>query len=124
MTKKSAKRKEQASKEQAKESLEVGEELKRKLDAAKEILPSKLFDELYKKVVNNSELTLQQKIMAVEEAVRTYINAMVQPGEPVGVVASSVYRGARNTDDPQDLPLRGPYGVRRDPRAAQAHRDS
>jgi len=88
MARKGAKRKGQARKGQAKESLEVGEELKRKLDAAKEILPSKLFDELYKKVVSDSELTLQQKIMAVEEAVRTYINAMVQPGEPVGVVAA------------------------------------
>jgi len=88
MAKKGAKRKGQARKGQAKESLEVGEELKRKLDAAKEILPPKLFDELYKKVVDNNDLTLQQKVMAVEEAVRTYISAMVQPGEPVGVVAA------------------------------------
>jgi len=88
MARKGAKRKGQARKGQAKESLEVGEELKRKLDAAKEILPPKLFDELYKKVVDNNDLTLQQKVMAVEEAVRTYISAMVQPGEPVGVVAA------------------------------------
>ncbi|MGC9210289.1 MAG: DNA-directed RNA polymerase subunit A'' [Acidilobus sp.] len=70
------------------EGLEEGEELKRRLEAAKQILPPKIYDELYSKVVENPELTVSQKIMAVEETVRAYINSMVQPGEPVGVVAA------------------------------------
>ncbi len=70
------------------QSLEAGEELKAKLEAARELLPQNLYDELYAKVVENPDLTTAQKIAAVEEAVRTYINSMVQPGEPVGVVTA------------------------------------
>ncbi|MGC9072154.1 MAG: DNA-directed RNA polymerase subunit A'' [Acidilobus sp.] len=70
------------------EGLEAGEELKRKLEAAKEILPAKIYDELYQKVAENAELTTAQKIAAIEETVRSYINSMIQPGEPVGVIAA------------------------------------
>mgnify|MGYP001770684834 FL=1 len=70
------------------QSLEVAEELKRKLEAARSILPPKIYDELYHKAIENPELTQEQKIKIVEETVRSYIASMVQPGEPVGVVAA------------------------------------
>ncbi len=67
---------------------EEGELLKRKLEAAKSILPPSLYDELYKKVAENQDLTVNEKINAIEEVVRKYIAAKIQPGEAVGVVTA------------------------------------
>jgi len=59
-----------------------------KFEAAKKILPPSLVQELEKKVVNNDELSEKTKVNIIEEAVRQFIVSMVQPGEPVGVVAA------------------------------------
>jgi len=67
---------------------EGGELLKSKLEAARSILPPSLYEELYSKVAESQDLTIRQKIEAIEEAVRSYIASMVQPGEAVGVVAA------------------------------------
>ena len=77
-----------AKKKSEEAALELGEQLKSRLEAARQILPPSIYDEMYKKVVENPDLTMDQKIAAIEEVVRTYINAMVQPGEPVGVVTA------------------------------------
>jgi DNA-directed RNA polymerase subunit A" len=68
--------------------MELGETLKRKLDAAKSLLPPSLYDELYSKVAESQELSAEQKIKVIEYAVRAYISSMVQPGEAVGVVTA------------------------------------
>lgn len=77
-----------AKKEAETSEMELGETLKRKLDAAKSLLPPSLYDELYSKVAENQELSTEQKIKVIEDAVRTYISSMVQPGEAVGVVTA------------------------------------
>jgi len=66
---------------------EKREELDIKLKSAKEILPEKIYKELSEKL-EKSDLSVSQKIYVVEESVRRYISSMIQPGEPVGTIAS------------------------------------
>jgi len=66
---------------------EKREELDIKLKSAKEILPEKIYKELGEKL-EKSDLSVSQKIYVVEESVRRYISSMIQPGEPVGTIAS------------------------------------
>lgn len=73
------------SEEKAKE--EVRNELEVKLNSAKSILPEKISKELIDKL-EKSSLSDEQKIKVIEETVRQYISSMVQPGEPVGTIAS------------------------------------
>ncbi len=61
--------------------------LKKALEAAREILPKKKYEELVEKL-ESSNLKNEEKIRVVEEVVRRYISVMVQPGEPVGTVAA------------------------------------
>ncbi len=70
------------------QGIELGEKLKAKLEAAKSMLPPKLYEELYEKISKGTDLTMEQKIEAVERTVRRYVESMVQPGEPVGVTAA------------------------------------
>ncbi len=58
------------------------------LEAAREILPPKLYDELVERLDKEKDLTEKEKIAVVEETVREYLARMVQPGEPVGTVAA------------------------------------
>ena len=58
------------------------------LEAAREILPPKLYDELVERLNKEKDLTEKEKIAVVEETVREYLARMVQPGEPVGTVAA------------------------------------
>lgn len=58
------------------------------LEAAREILPPKLYDELVGRLDKEKDLTEKEKIAVVEETVREYLARMVQPGEPVGTVAA------------------------------------
>ena len=58
------------------------------LEAVKEILPLSLYEELVKSLNEATDLSDEEKIAVIEEVVRRYVLAMVQPGEPVGVVAA------------------------------------
>jgi len=58
------------------------------LEAVKEILPHSLYEELVKSLNEATDLSDEEKIAVIEEVVRRYVLAMVQPGEPVGVVAA------------------------------------
>lgn len=58
------------------------------LNVAREILPASLYEELVKGLSEAEDLTDEEKVAVVEETIRRYILAMVQPGEPVGVVAA------------------------------------
>ena len=58
------------------------------LEKAKGFLPKSLYDELVEKVIKNEKLREETKAKVIEEAIRRYILSMVQPGEPVGVVAA------------------------------------
>ena len=58
------------------------------LEKARSFLPKSLYDELEEKVINNDSLKEEIKEKVIEEAIRRYILSMVQPGEPVGVVAA------------------------------------
>ncbi len=62
--------------------------LKEVLEAVKEILPYSLYEELVKSLNEATDLTIDEKLAVIEEVVRRYVLAMVQPGEPVGVVAA------------------------------------
>ena len=62
--------------------------LEEALRAAKEVLPESLYNELVSKLEKERGLSEEQKVWVVEEAVRTYIHSLVQPGEPVGTVAA------------------------------------
>ncbi|MGC8566664.1 MAG: DNA-directed RNA polymerase subunit A'' [Caldisphaera sp.] len=73
--------------EKAVEKKEKKEEYEAKLNYAGFLLPDKIYNELKEKL-DNSDLSYEQRIFAIEEAVRQYINSMIQPGEPVGTIAS------------------------------------
>jgi DNA-directed RNA polymerase subunit A" len=62
--------------------------LKELVEAARDILSKHIYEELMEKVVKNNRLTEESKEKIVREAIRRYILAMVQPGEPVGVVGA------------------------------------
>lgn len=62
--------------------------LKAALEAAREILPPGLYKELEETIKKAKHLDSKAKKWIVEEAVRQYINSMVQPGEAVGMVAA------------------------------------
>ncbi len=58
------------------------------LERFQSILPRSLYDELKSKVIDNMDLDKEVKLAVVREAIVRYLAAMVQPGEPVGVVAA------------------------------------
>jgi len=58
------------------------------LEKAAFFLPKNLYEELKEKVIDNESLSEDAKYNIVSEAITTYMRAMVQPGEPVGVVAA------------------------------------
>ncbi len=66
----------------------TGKTARELLEDAKFFLPKSLYDEVVEKVINNAEISEDIKKKIVEEVIARYIRAMVQPGEPVGVVAA------------------------------------
>jgi len=58
------------------------------LERAAFFLPKNLYEELKEKVLANESLDEDTKYKIVSEAITTFMRAMVQPGEPVGVVAA------------------------------------
>jgi len=62
--------------------------VKEKFETARKILPPSIVKDLEEKVLADEQLKDEEKIEIIEEVVRRYIIAMVQPGEPVGVVAA------------------------------------
>ncbi|MEB3787211.1 MAG: DNA-directed RNA polymerase subunit A'' [Desulfurococcales archaeon] len=62
--------------------------LRKALEAAREILPEKVYKQLEEKLDQLTDLTEEEKIEVVDEAVREFVSIMVQPGEPVGTVAA------------------------------------
>jgi len=65
-----------------------GRKLRSALEAAREILPESIYEELVRELEKATDLSEEEKIAVVEETIRRYIVSMVQPGEPVGVVAA------------------------------------
>ena len=62
--------------------------LKRELREARKILPPSVYEELEAKLAKAEDLSEEEKVWVVREAVKTYLAAMVQPGEAVGTVAA------------------------------------
>ncbi|MEM0453561.1 MAG: DNA-directed RNA polymerase subunit A'' [Sulfolobales archaeon] len=62
-------------------------ELLEVLEPAKQILPPKIFNELYERVKDLS-LTKDELIKVVELTINEYLNVLVEPGEPIGTVAA------------------------------------
>ncbi len=62
--------------------------LKEELERAREILPPSIYEELESKLAEAEDLSEEEKIWVVREAIKTYVAAMVQPGEAVGTVAA------------------------------------
>jgi len=58
------------------------------LERAAFFLPKNLYEELKEKVIENEGLSDDIKYKIISDAITTYMRAMVQPGEPVGVVAA------------------------------------
>ncbi|MEB3759174.1 MAG: DNA-directed RNA polymerase subunit A'' [Desulfurococcales archaeon] len=65
----------------------AGKSLKSALEAAKEILPPKVYSELVEKL-EDSGLDAKKKRLVVEEVVREYLASQVHPGEAVGIVGA------------------------------------
>ncbi|MEM1680166.1 MAG: DNA-directed RNA polymerase subunit A'' [Sulfolobales archaeon] len=63
------------------------EELLEVLRSAKQVLPPKIFNELYEKV-RQIPLTKEELSRIVDLTVNEYLNALVEPGEPIGTVAA------------------------------------
>ncbi|MEM1881011.1 MAG: DNA-directed RNA polymerase subunit A'' [Sulfolobales archaeon] len=63
------------------------EELLEVLRPAKQVLPPKIFNELYEKV-RQIPLTKEELSRIVDLTVNEYLNALVEPGEPIGTVAA------------------------------------
>lgn len=63
------------------------EELLEVLRPAKQVLPPKIFNELYEKV-RQIPLTKEELSRIVDLAVNEYLNVLVEPGEPIGTVAA------------------------------------
>ncbi len=63
------------------------EELLKLLEPAKQILPPKIFNELYEKV-RGIPLTRDELSEVVNLAVNEYLNTLIEPGEPIGTVAA------------------------------------
>ncbi|MEM0361068.1 MAG: DNA-directed RNA polymerase subunit A'' [Sulfolobales archaeon] len=63
------------------------EELLEVLRPAKQVLPPKIFNELYEKV-RQIPLTKEELSRIVHLTVNEYLNALVEPGEPIGTVAA------------------------------------
>ncbi len=64
------------------------EDLDELVELASRILPPNIVEELKNKVLENNKLSDKSKINIYKEAIRHYIAAMSQPGEPVGVVGA------------------------------------
>jgi DNA-directed RNA polymerase subunit A" len=58
------------------------------LEDVREVLPLSLYEELVESLNKAEDLSEDEKIAVVGEVIRRYVLAMVQPGEPVGVVAA------------------------------------
>lgn len=63
------------------------EELLEVLRPAKQVLPPKIFNELYEKV-KQIPLTKEELSRIVDLTVNEYLNVLVEPGEPIGTVAA------------------------------------
>jgi DNA-directed RNA polymerase subunit A" len=65
-----------------------GGRLQKILEDVREVLPLSLYEELVESINKAEDLSEDEKIEVVGEVIRRYVLAMVQPGEPVGVVAA------------------------------------
>ncbi len=65
-----------------------GGRLQKILEDVREVLPLSLYEELVESLNKAEDLSEDEKIAVVGEVIRRYVLAMVQPGEPVGVVAA------------------------------------
>ena len=65
-----------------------GGRLQKILEDVREVLPLSLYEELVESLNEAEDLSEDGKIAVVGEVIRRYVLAMVQPGEPVGVVAA------------------------------------
>ncbi len=63
------------------------EELLEILEPAKQVLPPKIYNELYEKV-KGLPLTKEELRRIADLTVNEYLNALVEPGEPIGTVAA------------------------------------
>jgi len=57
------------------------------LKDAKEVLPSKIYEELYLKL-RSIPLTEEEALKLADLAVKEYLNSLIEPGEPVGTVTA------------------------------------